>query len=87
MKYLEYLSQLKKIQNIFQEFIENEDTNTNNFGTFIMDQFDSSNFLENRYILKTVLYALANISRNHHRTHNFFDKISQILDYFSKRIK
>ncbi|KAK8884315.1 hypothetical protein M9Y10_043423 [Tritrichomonas musculus] len=66
------LSRLKDVQNDFLEFIDSD--NEKLIGNLV-DQ----KIYENRQELRAFLHILFNISNNHYRNHNFFQKIFQIL--------
>lgn len=69
---MEYLEKMKKIQNFILDYLDNED-----------DEEEKRNYVD-FYIkqnqpdiqdLKSILYLISKISKNHHRKPFFFDKI------------
>ena len=76
MNFQEFIKNMKKIEEIFLDFLDREDHIENNYDILI-DLFNNQNIITNRYNLKTILNMINKISNNHHRLPNFFNKIKQ----------
>lgn len=77
MTWQQYLQKKLEICDNFLQFIDGEKADLN---------FDH-NILKNRSDIIETIHLLLNISQNHHRGPNFYNKIKQILDYFLDQIK
>ena len=85
MESQKYLEEMKKIQDLLIDFIDNDSMTDENFKNFV-DQLNKHLICQDHHKLKDFLGILMNISNNHHRCANFFVKIEQILHYFKKEI-
>lgn len=79
------IDEIREVQNIVLEFIENESSTENEFKKLII-LFQDIKIKENKRKLMSLLYLIAKISDNHHRMLHFFDKIEKIIKYFSKEL-
>ena len=84
--YQTYSNQMKEVQNSLLNYIENKEGIEENYENLI-DIIIEHQILQDKYEMKTFLYLLSQISKNHHRGPNFSDKIKQILSFFSNTIK
>ena len=80
-----YISQKKEFLKVLLSFLDTQDNNDDQ--QLLFELIDSQKFSENREELKELLYLLSKISKNHHRTPNFFIRIEQILLYCDDQIK
>lgn len=86
MSYKDYLEEKRSIQNAIIELIENSNDSEINFQNFIRIS-NSRKVQENRHKLKDVLYLILKISKNHHRSSNFFQKIEKIIKFYKDSLK
>ena len=81
-----YLNKMRDIQKYFLDYLDDQSSSHfdfQNFSLFFEDLEDE----ERNDILNELLHIISEISCNHHRTANFFDKIEEILKHFSNEIK
>ncbi|KAK8899216.1 hypothetical protein M9Y10_001521 [Tritrichomonas musculus] len=81
----EFITKYNQIEELLIPFFDDEKFNDENFGN-IVSLFEKLKIRENNNELKSVLRLISAISRNHHRTPNFFGKIKRILNYFKEEI-
>lgn len=82
-----YFESKKLLHEAFLNFFENEDGNDDeNFST-ITSLFQEQKITENRQEILFVLNLVSHISKNHHRTPKFFDRIEKILQYLEGPIR
>ena len=81
-----YLEKIKEIQSKVLNYIENTEVDENNFKE-IIKICDEYKIQEDKNDFKLFLYLLNNISNNHHRDANFFDKFFKILKYYQDYIQ
>lgn len=81
-----YLNKMKEIQITLLRYIEDEANFEVNYNNLIK-LFNDGNILNIKFEFKSVIYLLLNISNNHHRGTNFFDKIFRIFANFPDTIK
>ena len=74
MIYQNYKSYMINIQNNILQYLDWENDTEEKFQK-INSLFRSNDFEKNTYELKSILYFISNISRNHHREQYFFEKI------------
>ena len=85
-KIQKYIDNKKDIYNLFLSYID--DTQIKDFDLSKLEKFfKHEDHSVNPEELKQFLSLIVDISNNHHRTQNFFDKIKQILQFYSKLIK
>lgn len=80
---MEFLEKMSAVQNHILEFLDNDDSNFDELSqllTYQPDQFDIQE-------LKSVLYLISKISKNHHRGRFFLDKIKRIIIHLKDVIK
>ena len=82
----DYVKQQKSIQDNLLMYIDN-DVDHNDDYINIITFIDKQNILENPDDIREILYLISKISKNHHRTINFFEKIENILLYIKESIK
>ena len=85
MNIKEYFDQKKNIQRVLLEYLEEEmnvEENFENFLQFLKDQ----QFHEDYHEIKEILYLINNISNNHQRTNDFYNKIERIIEFLKKDI-
>lgn len=82
---MEYLEKMRTIQNSILEFLDNEGEEQNNddIAKILSFQQDKVNIEE----LKSLMYLISRISKNHHRKPLLFDKIRKILIFLKEVIK
>ena len=85
MNYQEYLSEKGEIYDILIQFIEDESDDDYNFQELI-DTFKRQKIQETEEELALFFRLLVQISNNHHRFPNFFEKAKRILQYFQEII-
>ena len=49
--------------------------------------FDEQDFQNKKYFLNSLFHLITEISNNHNRSANFYEKIERVLDYFKNSIK
>ena len=86
MNIQEYIERMKTIQNKILNFLDNTQDIEEHYQN-LNKLFEDSKIRNNKHLLKTVLYIIANISNNHHRYPEFFEKLEKILQIFEKEIK
>ena len=86
MNISEYLNRKGEIQRKLLEFIDQQDDIELNFHNLISD-LEEDKIHTNVGELKLFLHLINQISINHHREPNFFDKIFRILTYLKEYIK
>lgn len=74
-----YINKMKQFQEDVLEYIDDEEEEDGTLFPNIIDFFTDQKKDLNRDKLRSILDLLSNISKNHHRTPNFFTKIEQIL--------
>ena len=82
----DYLSKMGKIQTSILAFIDDYDSSATDFMNLIQI-FNNQKILNNQHELKSLLHILSNIADNHHRGHNFIEKIQQIIKYLKIYMK
>ena len=82
----EYIDQLEEIYNQFLKFIDENDNDDQNFKDLI-NIIQTQKIQENRAEFKLLLILIANVSNNHFRSPNFFDKIKKITTYLIDDMK
>lgn len=86
MNLQQYLDEMKTIQCNILDFIDDEINKEENFQN-IQIIFEDENFCCTLNKLKLVLRMIANISNDHHRELDFFDKIEKIIILLKENIK
>lgn len=87
MEVQEYVSKMRKIYSLFLEFLDcSDDEKGENLRAFI-DMINTHNILEDSDEIYEILVLISKVSKNHYRYPNFFDKIENILDIFTEKIK
>lgn len=84
-EYKRYIEKMKRIYECILGYIRGDDDEENYENLHnIIKEF---NILTNREDMKTIFNILIEISNNHRRKDNFFEKIEQILQIFKKDVK
>lgn len=78
MNILEYIDQMKSMQQNLLDFLDNE-KDTEEYFQNIAQMLADKQITSNRHKLKAFLHMLTQISNNHHRHIDFFEKIDKIL--------
>ena len=86
MSAVEYVETMKKIQEYFETFIDEESITKIHFENLVKI-IGEKKIREDSYKLKSFFYLLINISNNHKRCSDFFVKIDQVMKIFSDDIK
>ena len=81
------LNKKKELHSHILNFIENEDNDEDCNLKSLTNYINESNICKNEQDLKDLLYIILNISNNHRRIPDFFDKIIQILRTFLRDIQ
>ena len=81
----EHFEEIKKIQEKLLDFIESDDSDS--LFSNLIQLFNNLCINKDKYKMKEVIHIIAKISKHHHRNINFFHKIEQVLQFFSKQIK
>ena len=79
---------IKKMKDIYSaliDFIEADDGHEAEFKTLI-DVLKKQEILENKDEVQLMFQLISQISDNHHRTPDFFDKLDKIFQYLIKDI-
>ena len=82
----EYLEENKSIQDTLLDYLDNDTRSEEEFHNLIK-LFDNKKIHSDKYKIKSLFNLILQISNNHHRNHNFFSKIEQILKLFKGDIK
>ena len=82
----QYLDEMKIVQRVLLEFIENEVNNEETFGN-VEKIFTDLKICDDKYKIKSILYLTTKISDEHHHEPNFYSKIERIFIYFKKQIE
>lgn len=80
-----YINKLKGIEEKLLKFLDygdDEEENYENLRITLIDQ----DFITDPYQLKMFLYLLNKISKHHHRSKKFFDKIQKLIKLFQKEM-
>lgn len=83
MDFNEYLDGMSKIQNSLLEYVENDQETDQNLIQLINEYKISNNKKE----LKQFIHIFMQILNNHHRQHDFYDKVLKILTFIKNDIK
>ena len=83
---MEYLEEMKEIQNHLLEFIDSEEENQQNFDDLEKILKSRSSHFKSQELI-SVLNIISQIVDNHHRGPFFFDKIKQIINCYKEEIK
>ncbi|KAK8839584.1 hypothetical protein M9Y10_031943 [Tritrichomonas musculus] len=86
MEIQQFVDSKKELQNIFLRYIDDPDSNQNNFQNLI-DCLKSQDLLQNQNELEEFLHFIAKIMKNHRRQPNFFDHIEKVLLYLENDLK
>ena len=81
----DYVSNMKKIQYLLLQYIENEENIEINYQNIIQILNDKK-IVETPHVFKSYLHILSTISRYHYRTINFFSKIEKLLNFSKNQI-
>ena len=82
----EYFDKMKEVQKDLLDYIENKDNSDEDYQNLI-NYFKENRIKENKHELKATLRLISQIANDHHRTHNFFTKIEQVLLIFKKDLR
>lgn len=82
----EYLNNKKDIQSKLLEFVD-ASTNPNNYFDNLIALISDQKIVESPLEFKEFIRLLVQISNDHHRSPDFFDKIEQILLHYNQNIK
>ncbi len=85
MFFQEYSNKMIELHSKFLEFIEKEDDAEENYQN-LENEIKNHNYDKDQHSLKTFLYLISKVSKNHSRTTNFFEKIEKVLLYLKKMI-
>lgn len=82
----EYIKKNRKIQKNLIKYL-NEDEDSEFYFDKLNQILKTYKIQEDKYELKTVLHLISNISKNTHRSLDFFQKIERVLTIFLEDIK
>ena len=82
----EYIDNKRKIQRAILSFIDEEEESETKYREISTLLADPS-LTQNKEELKQVILIISNISNNHHRTTDFFDKIGRIIKLIKDDLK
>lgn len=82
----DFVGKMQRIQNVLLEFLENESDAKDKYSDFIKT-ITNEKIIEDKHKFKLLLRLLNNIGNNHHRVHNFINKIELLLKSFKKDIE
>ncbi|KAK8843653.1 hypothetical protein M9Y10_024716 [Tritrichomonas musculus] len=82
----EIVGKLQRMQESLIDYLDDE-TNSELKFQYLSETFEDIKIGDDKYVLTLLLHLLAKISNNHHRYHNFFSKIEQVLRFFKDNIK
>ena len=85
-EFQECIKKMRDVQRNLIEFIDNDFDNEENYQNLI-NLIINYEIRENKHNLKSFLYLILKISKNHHRTPFFIDKIEKILLLLKSEIK
>lgn len=86
MKIQDLIKQSKELVDYLLNFIDDADNNEDNYRNLIYF-FDHIKIGQDRVKLLNLIYLLSIISNYHHRQHDFFDKITKIVNFIRNDIK
>lgn len=81
-----FVDQMKEIQKNLISFIDDEAGGEDNFG-ILSEILKNSDFCDNKYKFKPLLYLISRILTNHHRVPQYYKKIKKILGLIKDSIK
>ena len=76
-----YLEEMKKIQQNLLDLLDYEKNVEEKYQN-LKNIFDDIKIYDDQYKIKSLMYLLLHICKNHHREEGFFNKIEQILNLF-----
>lgn len=82
----EYFEKMKFIQSTIEQFLDNEGNIEEN-KEILTQNIISEQIIKDRIILKSILYLISKITKNHHRKLGFLPKIKKILTDLKSAIK
>ena len=85
MEYEKYTSIMREFQEVLLQYIDNEE-DTEEIYQNLIKLFQEQKISENPPELLLIIQQIVHIANYHHRSHNFFDKLQQILLYFKEEI-
>ena len=77
----EYLEEMQKIQQNLLDLLDYENDVEEKY-QYLKNIFDDIKIYDDQYKIKSLMYLLLHICKNHHREEGFFNKIEQILKFF-----
>ena len=80
----QYLEIMNSIQESIEQFLKKENSEDN--FSILVNTFDKTKINDNKFDLLSLLHLISKIVNNSYRSHNFFEKIEQILLYFQSDI-
>lgn len=87
MDFQKYVEDKKDFYDVFSRFIENENESSDEDFAMLTNYLENQKIGESRDELEDVLHLVLKVSKNHHRTSFFFNKIEKILSYLEDDIK
>ena len=85
MEVQKIFEEMKNIQEILLDFLDNEDEVDEKFNNF-KQIIDNLKICEQQHKFRVLLRMIAKISKNHHRYPNLISKIEQILTFYKDDI-
>ena len=81
------IEEMKTIQKLFLDFIENEESLEDYINLINYKYFENLNDQEKSNKLIEIIYLISNITNFHHHATNFFTNIEKIISHFKEDIK
>ena len=81
-----YLEEMKKIQQNLLDLLDYEKNIEEKYQN-LKNVFDDIKIYDDQYKIKSLMYLLLHICKNHHREEGFFNKIEQILKLFKDSLQ
>ena len=77
---------MRSIQDLILEYLDNEEENNQNFSDLVALLTHQENITDVKD-LKPILFLISKITKNHHRSSFFFEKIKKIINFLKNPIK
>lgn len=88
MEFQQYIQKQSEFYYLLLDFIDcNNEDESNQIYEKIISYLANNKTLEKKDDLQELLYLISNISYNHHRTKNFFDKFEKIILHLKNALK
>ncbi|KAK8876040.1 hypothetical protein M9Y10_006224 [Tritrichomonas musculus] len=83
----EHFNNVKDIYNSILEYIDSDNSESEEAYQNFINIMDNQNILDNKDSICEIMEIICKISKNHHHSQYFFERIERILSYFTNTIK